>query len=69
MVAASQIWAYLIDSFLWQGNVSSYFILINDYILHRTGLSADEVAFGITILGMFLFRAFCVTIVCMLASK
>jgi len=36
---------------LWNFNVSSFLILINDYIITKASLSAEEVALGITVLG------------------
>ena len=48
-----QVWSLLINGLFWSGNSSGYLIFVNDFILHRTGMSEDEVALGITIIGNY----------------
>lgn len=46
-----QVWALLVNGVFWCANSSGFLIFVNDFILHRTGMSEDEVALGITIIG------------------
>ena len=46
-----QVWSLLINGLFWSGNSSGFLIFVNNFILHRTGMSEDEVALGITIIG------------------
>ena len=46
-----QIWAILINSMMRGANSSSYYVLINDFIVNQTRTSKEDVATGITITG------------------
>jgi len=49
-----QIWLLVLNSVLWSVNSSGYLILASDYSVEVIGLSTDEAALGITVLGKIL---------------
>jgi len=41
---------------LWNATNTVFYVLINDYMLKKTDMNGDEVAFGVTISGNILIK-------------